>query len=413
MKSNLTESQMRSEIENRVDLNMFVEAGAGAGKTTLIVKRILNQLRNNRKPGEIVVITFTNAAAEELRGRIAEELKRADLSEALAHLDEMNISTIHSFCNVLLKEQAIMAGLPMNLTLMDETESMNLKKKYLTEFLSQLSSEDWEALEQDAAESEAGWLIKSYLEELYLQICDLTSDTEIVMPKKIVSASDFLEKFREFLPKLDLALLEAANAVNQGSNLTQKALAADEKLCGAKAKDYMKAREIEDVTQMEHEVLKALCSKRDFFKTSNLPAAYDRQKAEKYNAELAHMVKEQMDEISLYPMNLADKEMTIMDQLLCCERKERHFQMLVEYAKRARSYYYENRPCNLVSNDNILAMTGNLICNSDEAVAFFEKKYKCYYVDEFQDKDQVQASFIYRVASDLSEVNQSKLRDGA
>ena len=63
---NQTEEQNRKEIIEILNQNVFVEAGAGAGKTTLIVNRIINQLKSGVLPQEIVVITFTNAAAEEL-----------------------------------------------------------------------------------------------------------------------------------------------------------------------------------------------------------------------------------------------------------------------------------------------------------------------------------------------------------
>ena len=60
--------------------NMFVEAGAGAGKTRIIVIRILNQLRAGIRPEELVVITFTKKAAAELYQRISSDLRKAVLS---------------------------------------------------------------------------------------------------------------------------------------------------------------------------------------------------------------------------------------------------------------------------------------------------------------------------------------------
>ena len=106
----MTENEMRKCIEENLQDNVFVEAGAGAGKTSLIVKRIVNQLKSGIMPDTIVVITFTNAAAEELRSRITlcvraackepsySEPERANLCNAVKYLDRMNISTIHSFC---------------------------------------------------------------------------------------------------------------------------------------------------------------------------------------------------------------------------------------------------------------------------------------------------------------------------
>ena len=70
-KDTLTEEQKRESIKNDINFNMFVEAGAGAGKTTILIDRIINQFKSGEyKPENIVAITFTKKAAEELKGRM-------------------------------------------------------------------------------------------------------------------------------------------------------------------------------------------------------------------------------------------------------------------------------------------------------------------------------------------------------
>ena len=65
------ETADREEIIRDLDSNIFVEAGAGAGKTSILVRRILNQLWTGRaKAEELAAITFTNKAAQELKKRI-------------------------------------------------------------------------------------------------------------------------------------------------------------------------------------------------------------------------------------------------------------------------------------------------------------------------------------------------------
>ena len=139
----MSEDRNRKNIITDLDSNVFVEAGAGAGKTTLIVSRIINQLKDKFLPEEIVVITFTNAAAEELRSRIIQKVReavndvrfseeeRSRLSNALNHMDLMNISTIHSFCLKLLKERIFDAKLPMDVELLEETDGLKEKNKFL------------------------------------------------------------------------------------------------------------------------------------------------------------------------------------------------------------------------------------------------------------------------------------------
>ena len=147
----MTEQQKRDNIVYGITDNVFVEAGAGAGKTTLITKRIVNQLRSGIRPEHLVVITFTNAAAGELYGRIAgalnDELKKQGVSieqkerlqYALEHMDRMTISTIHSFCYKLLKERCFDAMLPMEVELLEPLDATEYQLQSFKAWLRGLS----------------------------------------------------------------------------------------------------------------------------------------------------------------------------------------------------------------------------------------------------------------------------------
>jgi ATP-dependent exoDNAse (exonuclease V) beta subunit len=106
--------------------SILVRAPAGSGKTTLLAERFLRLLAEVEEPGQVVAITFTNAAAAEMRNRILDELRKDDPSplarRALEHsqrlgwnlLDlpaQLRISTIDSFCRDLALQQPIISGL--------------------------------------------------------------------------------------------------------------------------------------------------------------------------------------------------------------------------------------------------------------------------------------------------------------
>jgi len=77
---------------------MLVIAGAGTGKTTVLTKRIANLVRQGHaRPDEILAVTYTKNAAQEMRQRVQEELRGTDLSG-------MRIATFHEYCNELLRE---------------------------------------------------------------------------------------------------------------------------------------------------------------------------------------------------------------------------------------------------------------------------------------------------------------------
>ena len=155
----LDEMQKRAAIIEKVEDNVFVEAGAGAGKTTLIVQRILNQLKSGKLHAEqIVVITFTNKAAEELYSRIEGTLRRQakddanseeerqHLQKALRDIANMNISTIHSFCHRLLLEHSFEAKLPLDVQLLEEKEAAEWKREWFDQWFATLSEDKMKEL---------------------------------------------------------------------------------------------------------------------------------------------------------------------------------------------------------------------------------------------------------------------------
>ena len=114
---------------------LFVEAGAGTGKTHELVERILHLVTDDAVPlAAIAAITFTEAAAAELRDRVRERLERrlaeapddADrraCQQALDEVDEAAISTLHGFALRILSEQPLDVGLPPRVEILDEVSS--------------------------------------------------------------------------------------------------------------------------------------------------------------------------------------------------------------------------------------------------------------------------------------------------
>ncbi|MCY3710305.1 MAG: UvrD-helicase domain-containing protein [Caldilineaceae bacterium] len=134
--STLSDQPARDAILERLDENMVVEAGAGAGKTRSLVDRVVALIKTGRANlGGIAAITFTESAAAELRARIAESLelaaddtslpqdRRENCHHAVADLEQASIQTLHSFAASLLGERPLAAGLPPGFTIRDEIEA--------------------------------------------------------------------------------------------------------------------------------------------------------------------------------------------------------------------------------------------------------------------------------------------------
>jgi len=108
-----------------VDKNLAVTAGAGAGKTRVLVSRILYILKQGLADiDEIVAITYTNKAALEIRERLRKEMlkqkKHSVFSKNLRKLGIAYIGTIHSFCLRLLKENPVEAGIDSDVKILEE-----------------------------------------------------------------------------------------------------------------------------------------------------------------------------------------------------------------------------------------------------------------------------------------------------
>jgi ATP-dependent exoDNAse (exonuclease V) beta subunit len=120
----LADQTARDRIRDDLDTSLIVEAAAGTGKTTELVSRIVEVIKSGRATlDRIVAVTFTDAAAGELKLRLraAIEQCRQDpecpanatelLTNALPQLEEARIGTIHSFCADLLREHPVEAGI--------------------------------------------------------------------------------------------------------------------------------------------------------------------------------------------------------------------------------------------------------------------------------------------------------------
>lgn len=143
----------RERIVRELDRNLLVEAAAGSGKTTSLVARMLALLETGQcEIGEMAAMTFTRKAAGELRGRFqlalasaaseATGTARGRLEKALRQADAGFIGTIHSFCGRLLRERPVEAGIRLPFREMDAAEDAESRQAAWESFLARLYAED-------------------------------------------------------------------------------------------------------------------------------------------------------------------------------------------------------------------------------------------------------------------------------
>ena len=125
---------------------LLVSAAAGSGKTKVLVDRLLTCLTDPKDPAdldEFLIITYTKAAASELRGKIAAKLtERIALEPENRHLQKQmqrlfltKISTVHGFCGDLLREYAYKLDITADFRVADENECREIRERVLADLL--------------------------------------------------------------------------------------------------------------------------------------------------------------------------------------------------------------------------------------------------------------------------------------
>lgn len=171
--------EQQSVIDSR-NKNLLVSAAAGSGKTAVLVERIIRMVLDNDNPIDIdklLIVTFTNAAASEMRERIGnaiekEVIKNPDnvhLQRQLALIHKAQITTIHSFCLDVIKGHYNDIDLDPAFKIADENELVLLKSELLQELLEEKYEESNEDF-IDFVESYTTGKTDTQIEELILKL---------------------------------------------------------------------------------------------------------------------------------------------------------------------------------------------------------------------------------------------------
>ena len=136
---------------NEKDSNILVAAAAGSGKTAVLVERIINKVINEKIDiDKILVVTFTNAAASEMRERILDaiykrledEPENAHLQRQINLLNKASISTIHAFCLDVIRNNFFEIDTSANFRVGDTTEIELIKQEILEDLFEEKYEEE-------------------------------------------------------------------------------------------------------------------------------------------------------------------------------------------------------------------------------------------------------------------------------
>ena len=171
----ITKEQQRA-IDARGE-NLLLSAAAGSGKTSVLVERILSLIREGADVDRMLVVTFTRAAAQDMRKKLTSRLSRkaaegdSRCREQLLRLDRACISTLHGFCAEFLRANFEAAGVDPSFRVLDDVEDARLLDQALDQALEEAYSEDDEAL-RALDDGRGPKRVRELAHDLYMFLCE-------------------------------------------------------------------------------------------------------------------------------------------------------------------------------------------------------------------------------------------------
>ncbi len=118
-------NEEQQDIINNIFGAYIISAPVGTGKTTILTERVAKAIELGVKPREILCLTFTNRAAEEMSDRIRARLEKKEI------YDEVTIKTFHGWCAYFIKSESKRIGLPRDFAIFEEDEQREVMEKIL------------------------------------------------------------------------------------------------------------------------------------------------------------------------------------------------------------------------------------------------------------------------------------------
>jgi ATP-dependent helicase/nuclease subunit A len=374
MTNQIIDQAARDKIKYELQTNFLVEAGAGSGKTTSLVERMVNLIiTGTAEIEEIVAITFTRKAADELKVRFQSKLEQAwkkennldskfRLSVALQNIERCFLGTVHSFCAKLLRERPIEANLDLTFKELEETDDLELLEETWQIFLQNVMDEKPYLFDRI---NELGISVDQILPwvENLKEYSDVQWITESVTKPNL---TDDFQSFMKLLKEAKKAIPEEEPA--RGYDSLQKAiLMAIQK---ERLMDVKKDKNIISIFELFNKSLKPTLNR---WQTKEDAKFYE----EKITAFL---------EVSIKPLILKWKEY--------CHP------MIVHFVQEALSGYEAlKKERSLLNFQDLMMHTSELLKKNPEVRRYFQEKYRFLLVDEYQDTDPIQAEIMFYLTS--------------
>ena len=352
---------------NTIKSNVSLLAGAGSGKTYVLMKRFVQILRSDLSvnPTNIVAITFTRKAADEIKGRVRQavsecveqaqnDLERLRWQEHLQKVESAPISTIHSLCSRILRDNPVETQLDPEFTILEDFEAQDFFKETLQQYLRKNIKEN-AALRR---------LVQTYGVNSFVNQVTALGDklSELVCEDNL--AEPYL-KAKEELPALQQKLFAAVRTVIEA----REAL-------GAKTKGRQTLTEAAGLLdEMQKQLLapEPDCSLLDasgVVKVSGKALAAELTNLKNLRQELNHVL------LNAKGCDLVQDWLAVLQEFYACLSARKQ----------------EN---NVLFNDDLDLLAIEHLQKNEALRQKYQERYKYIMVDEFQDTNERQRQLIY------------------
>lgn len=352
---------------NTIKSNVSLLAGAGSGKTYVLMKRFVQILRSDLSvnPTNIVAITFTRKAADEIKGRVRQavsecveqaqnDLERLRWQEHLQKVESAPISTIHSLCSRILRDNPVETQLDPEFTILEDFEAQDFFKETLQQYLRKNIKEN-AALRR---------LVQTYGVNSFVNQVTALEDKLSELVREDNLAEPYL-KAKEELPALQQKLFAAVREVIEA----REAL-------GAKTKGRQTLTEAAGLLdEMQKQLLapEPDCSLLD---ASGVVKVSGKALA----AELTNL------------KNLRQELNNVLLNAKGCDLVQDWLAVLQEFYACLSARKQEN---NVLFNDDLDLLAIEHLQKNEALRQKYQERYKYIMVDEFQDTNERQRQLIY------------------
>ncbi|WP_125980963.1 helicase-exonuclease AddAB subunit AddA [Loigolactobacillus iwatensis] len=415
-KATFTASQQRAVVAQGT--NILVSASAGSGKTTVLVERVIQKILHGTSIDELLVVTFTDAAATEMRQRIQTALEQAiqaatpgkqqqELRHQLTLLSVANISTLHAFCLQLIQRYYYVIDLDPEFRLLtDDTENLLLREEVWDELREKLygdGANDFTMLVQNFSNDRND----DGLNDLVFRLFDFANAnpdpvawlTQLVTSYQVsgssLTASEFFQK--QLRPLLEAQLTQAQNDLASARQLAVDEL---EKFSPVLASDGEKIQQLQTTLEADNwNTIRQNLTNFKFERAPGLRKLSDEAKATKEQIlEYRKQVKKQISQLAVDYFALDEQQ-----ALNVMQAAAKLIQSLVDVVRQfSDAFTKEKRRRHVLDFSDFEHLTLQILTANSESGQqtrqTLQQKFSEVLVDEYQDINRLQETILTTVA---------------